>query len=196
MKVCEVCGALQQAGDADKRLTMHLEGKLHTGYAKIRKKLNDLKLKRANDHRSGARYDRSRSRSPRRHRHDEIPESDMQEKVVLFSSKKFGSGKNVPQADFSTFKFANMAMEQNQGYSGASVAMDNTSLGKEWKYYKRELDNIRRKAKKEAERAEKGGFGDRPRPDFRNDSRGEFRGGSTFSRNHHRGDGGYDRGKR
>jgi hypothetical protein len=175
MKVCEVCGALQQAGDADKRLTMHLEGKLHTGYAKIRKKLNDLKVKRANDHRSG-RYDRSRSRSPRRHRHEEIPEPETLEKVVIFSSKKYGSGKNVPQGDFSQFKFADLAMEQNQGYSGASVAMDNTSLGKEWKYYKRELDQIRRKAKKEAERAEKG-FA---RPDFRSD----FRGGGN--RNHHR----------
>ena len=97
MKVCEVCGALQQAGDADKRLTMHLEGKLHTGYAKIRKKLNDLKVKRANDHRSG-RYSRSRSRSPRRRdsRHDDLQDCDNHEKVVLFSSKKFGSGKNVP----------------------------------------------------------------------------------------------------
>lgn len=113
MKVCEVCGALQQAGDADKRLTMHLEGKLHTGYAKIRRKLNDLKVKRAADHRNGGRYDRSRSRSPRRHRHDDIPEFDNLEKAVLFSSKKFGSGKNVPQGDFSQFKFANLAMEQN-----------------------------------------------------------------------------------
>jgi hypothetical protein len=142
MKVCEVCGALQQAGDADKRLTMHLEGKLHTGYAKIRKKLNDLKAKRANDHRSG-RHDRSRSRSPRRResrREEELYDAENKEKLVIFSSKKFGSGKNVPQADFSQFKFANLAMEQNLGYSGASVAMDNTSLGKEWKYYKRELD--------------------------------------------------------
>ena len=29
MKVCEICGALQSALDTDKRLTMHLEGKLH-----------------------------------------------------------------------------------------------------------------------------------------------------------------------
>jgi hypothetical protein len=157
MKVCEVCGALQQAGDADKRLTMHLEGKLHTGYAKIRKKLNDLKIKRNNDQRSRSRYDRDRSRSPRRFRdrHEEF-DHDTNEKVVLFSSKKHGSGRNVPQGDFSMFKFANLAMEQNQGYSGAFVAMDNTSLGKEWKYYKRELDQIRRKAKKEAEKAERG----------------------------------------
>lgn len=111
MKVCEVCGALQQAGDADKRLTMHLEGKLHTGYAKIRKKLNDLKIKRANDRRHGR--SRSRSRSPRRRERREYEETEPQEKVVLFSSKKFGSGKNVPKGDFSAYKFANLAMEQN-----------------------------------------------------------------------------------
>lgn len=29
MKVCEICGALQSTTDTDKRLTMHLEGKLH-----------------------------------------------------------------------------------------------------------------------------------------------------------------------
>lgn len=77
---------------------MHLEGKLHTGYAKIRKKLNDLKAKRANDHRSGN-YDRSRSRSPRRResrREEDLHDSENQEKLVIFSSKKFGSGKNVP----------------------------------------------------------------------------------------------------
>jgi hypothetical protein len=77
---------------------MHLEGKLHTGYAKIRKKLNDLKAKRANDHRSG-KYDRSRSRSPRRRenrREDDLHDTENQEKLVIFSSKKHGSGKNVP----------------------------------------------------------------------------------------------------
>ena len=51
MKVCTVCGALQSAGDTDKRLTMHLEGKLHTGYLKIRKKLKELTDKRMNDRR-------------------------------------------------------------------------------------------------------------------------------------------------
>ena len=39
MKVCEICGALQSTTDTDKRLVMHLEGKLHTGYLKIRKVL-------------------------------------------------------------------------------------------------------------------------------------------------------------
>jgi hypothetical protein len=43
MKVCEVCGALQSTTDTDKRMVMHLEGKLHTGYLKIRKVLTELK---------------------------------------------------------------------------------------------------------------------------------------------------------
>ena len=43
MKVCEVCGALQSTVDTDKRLQMHLEGKLHTGYLKVRKVLTELK---------------------------------------------------------------------------------------------------------------------------------------------------------
>jgi hypothetical protein len=46
MKVCEVCGGLQTASDTDKRMVMHVEGKLHTGYAKIRKVLAELKGKR------------------------------------------------------------------------------------------------------------------------------------------------------
>lgn len=62
MKVCEVCGALQSALDTDKRLTMHLEGKLHTGYLKIRNKVAELKKKRGDDRRSR----RSRSRSRQR----------------------------------------------------------------------------------------------------------------------------------
>ena len=65
MKVCEVCGALQSASDTDKRLTMHLEGKLHTGYLKIRNKLAELKEKRINR--------RDRSRFPRLIRRDRNP---------------------------------------------------------------------------------------------------------------------------
>ena len=68
MKVCEVCGGLQTAADTDKRMVMHVEGKLHTGYAKIRKVLAELKAKREeyrrqND-RQGGRRSRSRSLSP------------------------------------------------------------------------------------------------------------------------------------
>ena len=44
-----MCGALQSALDTDKRLTMHLEGKLHTGYLKIRSKLAELKKQHGSD---------------------------------------------------------------------------------------------------------------------------------------------------
>ena len=168
MKVCEVCGALQSAGDTDKRLTMHLEGKLHTGYLKIRKKLAELRNKRHNDRRSGRRS-RSRSRSPGRgytSRRDRERDQDRRrsgneqndgseqiyEKSVIFSSKKYGSGANVPSSSICSIKFANMATQQNLGYSGDFVQMGMTSLGKEWKHYKRELDKERRAAKKERER--------------------------------------------
>jgi len=45
-------------------------------------------------------------------------------------------------------------MQENMGYRGDMIKMDNTSIGKEWKHYKNELDNARRRAKKEAERKE------------------------------------------
>lgn len=64
MKVCEVCGALQATTDTDKRMIMHLEGKLHTGYQKVRKVLNELKLKKEEYRRIREKEGRSRSRSP------------------------------------------------------------------------------------------------------------------------------------
>lgn len=46
MKICEVCGALQSAVDNDKRLQTHVEGKLHSGYLKIREYLALLRRRR------------------------------------------------------------------------------------------------------------------------------------------------------
>ena len=40
----------------------------------------------------------------------------------------------------------------NQGYTVNSEQLGVTNLGKEWRWYKKELDTQRRKAKKEAER--------------------------------------------
>jgi hypothetical protein len=49
----------------NKRLTMHLEGKLHTGYLKIRNKLAELKQKRNRDRSSSPRRDsRVRAKAP------------------------------------------------------------------------------------------------------------------------------------
>jgi len=115
MKVCTVCGALQSAGDTDKRLTMHLEGKLHTGYLKIRKKLKELTDKRMADRRSGRRS-RSRSRSPprgtrrerdsRRAREEDQLDGEEFEKKIIFSSIKLGSGAGIPSSSISSIKFA------------------------------------------------------------------------------------------
>lgn len=46
LKICEICGALQSIQDDQKRLQVHYEGKLHTGYAKIREVLDQLKRKK------------------------------------------------------------------------------------------------------------------------------------------------------
>ena len=46
MKVCEICGAMQAINDTEKRTQIHLEGKLHTGYAILRKELEKLKKRK------------------------------------------------------------------------------------------------------------------------------------------------------
>jgi hypothetical protein len=43
MKVCEICGAMQAINDTETRNQNHLEGKVHTGFAKLRKELVELK---------------------------------------------------------------------------------------------------------------------------------------------------------
>ena len=66
----------------------------------------------------------------------------------------------MPRTDMSCIMFVKMAMQQNLGYSGDSIEMGMTSLGKEWRYYKRQLDQERRNAKREAERKAKVGGND------------------------------------
>jgi hypothetical protein len=86
---------------------MHLEGKLHTGYQKIRKVVAELKQKREEERRlrdkerrDGKRRSRSRTNSPPRH--TTLPNRNKPaapEKVddqFYFSSRKFGSGVGVP----------------------------------------------------------------------------------------------------
>jgi RNA-binding protein Luc7-like 2 len=46
MKVCEVCGAMQSLQDNEKRLQTHIEGKLHTGYLRIREHLDILRRRK------------------------------------------------------------------------------------------------------------------------------------------------------
>ena len=49
--------------------------------------------------------------------------------------------------------FAELAIQKNKGFSAHEQGLGVTNLGKEWKWYKKELDSIRRKAKKDAERS-------------------------------------------
>ena len=147
MKVCEVCGALQSALDTDKRLTMHLEGKLHTGYLKIRNKLAELKQKRNRDRSSSPRRDsRVRARVP-----EKQEDTDLFDQRMIFSSRKYGSGVNIPSG-LGSISFAELAIQKNKGYSANEQGLGITNLGKEWRWYKKELDSIRRKAKKDLER--------------------------------------------
>lgn len=46
MKVCEICGAMQALNDTEKRSQAHYEGKLHTGFAILRRELENLKRRR------------------------------------------------------------------------------------------------------------------------------------------------------
>lgn len=47
LKVCDVCGALQSVLDNDQRLETHYEGRLHSGFVKVREYLNNIKQRMA-----------------------------------------------------------------------------------------------------------------------------------------------------
>lgn len=70
---------------------------------------------------------------------------------MIFSSRKHGSGMNIPNG-VSSISFAELAIQKNKGYSAYQENLGITNLGKEWRWYKKEMDNIRRKAKKDLER--------------------------------------------
>jgi hypothetical protein len=117
MKVCEVCGALQSALDTGKRLTMHLEGKLHTGYLKIRNKLAELKSRRnRGDRADSPRRDARRARVPAPSEKGPDGDNELYDQRMIFASRKFHSGKNVPHG-VGQISFTDMAIQRNRGYS-------------------------------------------------------------------------------
>lgn len=85
MKVCEICGGLQALSDIEKRSQTHLEGRLHTGFATLRRELDMLKKKREElrnsdliskkekekDRDRERERDRERDRETDRHRRDD-----------------------------------------------------------------------------------------------------------------------------
>lgn len=70
---------------------MHLEGKSHTGYLKIRNKLAELKQMRRNSDFRGNSPNRSRM-SRRPPPQEQSKEDDIYDQKMIFSSRKFGSG--------------------------------------------------------------------------------------------------------
>ena len=78
IKVCEICGALQAINDTEKRTLTHLEGKLHSGFALLRKELDLLKRRKEDiknitvnptkeiKRSSSKSYEKKRSRSKKR----------------------------------------------------------------------------------------------------------------------------------
>lgn len=126
MTVCEICGAMQSATDTDKRLTTHLEGKLHQGYAKIRSTLDELRNKQEEYRRYKEREGkRERTPSPdarkKRRDYDESKDFDPTKLIRAFSSKRFGTGSNMPDSDVTAVKYANSALECNRYSIGVPV---------------------------------------------------------------------------
>lgn len=61
---------------------------------------------------------------------------------------------NIPSG-LGSISFAELAIQKNKGYSANEQGLGITNLGKEWRWYKKELDSIRRKAKKDLERQQR-----------------------------------------
>jgi hypothetical protein len=124
MSVCDICGAMQSATDTDKRMVTHLEGKLHQGFAKIRKVLSELNQKRdeyrKQKEREG-RYERSPSPRVNRSRKEEDPIELIGGIRGLFSSKTNGVGTNMHEVSTNKGKYANAALEFNKNSIGVPV---------------------------------------------------------------------------
>lgn len=126
MKVCEICGAMQSATDTDKRLTTHLEGKLHQGFAKIRDLLAELKLKREEYKKKKeqeGRKERTPSPKSRKRRRDQDEGYQFDPNILIrnYSSSKLGTGANMPESDMTSTKYANSALEFNKNSIGVPV---------------------------------------------------------------------------
>ena len=111
---------MQSLTDTDKRLTTHLEGKLHQGFAKVRKLHQELiqrkeeyRHKKEKDGKKGHRS-RSKSGSPRALKKKAEAENDAsREDRFNYSSTKYGAGTNLPDGSVTLFRHADAALELN-----------------------------------------------------------------------------------
>lgn len=139
---------------------MHIEGKKHKGYLKIREKLADLQQKRQEDRRRGLDKIHPLNRGSREAQKKEISRALAEEakEHFYYSSKRWGVGSNMPKLnsiyDQARVKFADRVIYENSLNEGELPKMESTyTLGREWRYYKKDLDKARRIKKKADERA-------------------------------------------
>jgi hypothetical protein len=98
---------------------MHLEGKLHQGYQKIREQLKEFREKqRNNDGRRMQRPDRSRSRERlRRDREAKERLAEESKDHFYYSSVRWGQSSNMPKLgsifDQSRIKFSDLVTRAN-----------------------------------------------------------------------------------
>lgn len=97
MKVCEICGSMQAINDTEVRNANHLDGKVHKGFALLRKEIDRLIKRRdmlnlilqsekRQERRSGSVKRRSQSRSRSRDRRDR--------KETSFSGRRFNRSRS------------------------------------------------------------------------------------------------------
>jgi hypothetical protein len=107
---------MQSATDTDKRLTTHLEGKLHQGFAKIRNLLKELKDKqeeyRAKKDNEGRR-ERTPSPGAKRKLKDYNEKEDFDPSLLVrnYSSRRFGTGSHMPDSFMTSIKYSDSALE-------------------------------------------------------------------------------------
>jgi hypothetical protein len=184
MAVCEICGAMQAATDTDKRLTTHLEGKLHMGFAKIRNCMAELKDKQEEHKRKRvAEGKRERTPSPaarrKRRDYDEQSDFDPTKLIRAFSSIKFGTGVNMPDLAITSIKYASSALECNKYSIGVPVVAPDFEAMRAEKERKR-IDWEREHGYQNGKPPRGGGF-DNDRGGRGGGFRGRGRGGVGFS---------------
>jgi len=94
---------------------MHLEGKLHVGYLKIREKLTEVKSKRQGDRSFRRPTDRHRRDRQKREQEEKLEEDAKNH--FYYSSNRWGSAKNMPKlgeiTDQAKIKFATHVQKVN-----------------------------------------------------------------------------------
>lgn len=113
---------MQSITDTGERLNKHIDGKLHQGYLKVRKVLQELKQEREEFRNRG---ERLRTPSPEYNRR-ETRRDDKRGREDggwrgYFSSTIKGSGINMPEQDITNLRYADQVLQDNRHKMGVAV---------------------------------------------------------------------------